>query len=87
MNMVDSWARHREDGRVYKKMCRMLKGAELSLNELGRHFQLVLITTKRTDGLLCEFVKNNYKDPNKVRQLSCRFADIWLCWFNRSPLS
>lgn len=64
MNMVDSWARHREDGRVYKKMCRMLKGAELSLNELAAIFSCTY-NNEKNGWLLCEFVKNNYKDPIK----------------------
>ncbi len=64
MNMVDSWARHREGGRVYKKMCRMLIGTELSLNELAAIFSCTY-NNEKNGWMLCEFVKNNYKDPIK----------------------
>jgi tetratricopeptide (TPR) repeat protein len=64
MDMVDSWARHRENGRVYREMCKSLIGTKLSLNEFAAIFTCTY-NNEKNGKMLCAFVKNNYNNPIK----------------------
>lgn len=64
MNMVDAWARYREDGRVYKTMRKKLMGSELSVNEFAAIFTCVY-NNEKNGWMLCDFVRGHYNDPVK----------------------
>lgn len=65
MALIKGWFCSREGGRVYKKMCQKLQGCELSINELVAICG-VMYNSESAGFALCDFVRENYKDPIKV---------------------
>lgn len=62
LRLVDGWFRTREKGRVYNRMYKELKGAELSLHQ----FAACATCTYNNESLgfqFCNFVRDNYENP------------------------
>lgn len=62
LNLVDGWFRTREKGRVYNRMFKELKGAELTLHQ----FAACATCTYNNEKLgfeFCGYVRDNYKNP------------------------
>lgn len=62
LDLVDGWFRTRENGRVYKRMFKELKGAELTLHQ----FAACATCTYNNESLgfqFCGYVRDNYKKP------------------------
>ncbi len=73
LELADGWYRHRETGRVFKKMCEWLEGAELSVHEFAA-IATVMYNNEKSGEKLCKFVKYNYKDPMACAQKIISFT-------------
>ncbi|MBR6409070.1 MAG: hypothetical protein IKS23_02355 [Alphaproteobacteria bacterium] len=67
LELADGWYRHREAGRVFKKMSEWLNGSELSVHEFAA-IATVMYNSEKSGAELCMFVKDNYKDEMKCAQ-------------------
>ena len=67
LDLVNGWYRHMDYGAVYKQMFKLLKGAELNPREFAA-VASVMYNSKKSGKSLCEFVRQNYKDPMKCAQ-------------------
>ena len=67
LDLVNGWYRHREGGRIIKKMNKLLNGAELNIHEFAA-IATVMYNSEKKGEELCKFVKENYQDPIKCAQ-------------------
>ena len=64
IDLMNGWFRYRENGRIYKDMCRRLNGCSLTVNEFAA-IATVMYNSEESGRVLCDFVKKHYKDEKK----------------------
>ena len=62
VDLIKGWVKSREGGRVYDRLYKNLKGAEISVNEFAAIFG-VAYNNENNGAKLCKFVKEHHDDP------------------------
>lgn len=67
VDLIKGWVKSRENGRVYNRLYKNLKGSEISVNEFAAIFG-VTYNNEANGVSLCKFVKDNHDNPMACAQ-------------------